>query len=207
MKEFKSDIKSCFYYPILIGVVFTFLFFVNVISLTILLISLIFCLAISVLILFGDNSVFIDKQSIKFLKSNFLFKKTSLFLKSETKSISFIPNLFEIENLLPFQKSSIKNTILNIILFYLFFPIILITQFILPNFIQIIKIEHNDGSKNSFLCCGIEEDYYTNSDEDTFENLIKLIHIYEYPIKMSPKIKDIIFILNESSKSQQSNKS
>lgn len=197
MKEFKSDIESCFYFPILIGVVFTFLFYINIISLTILLISLFFCLGISLLILFGDNSIYINKESIKVIKSNFLFKKTELFMKSELISISFIPNLFEISNLLPFQNSTLKSTILNIVLFILFFPVIIITQYIMPNFIQIIKIEDKNGLRKSFLCCGIEEDHYTNSDKNTFENLIKLTYKYEYPIKMTNKIKDIIFILNE----------
>lgn len=201
MIEFKSDIESCFYYPILIGVVFTFLFYIEVTSLTIFLIVLFFCLVISVLILYGDNSIFIEKESIKIIKSNFLFKKTSLFTKSELTSISFTPNLFEISNLLPFQNSTLKSTILNIILFILFLPVILITQYIMPNFIQIIKIEDKNGFENSFLCCGIEEDHYTNSHKNTFENLIKLTHKYEYPIKMTNKIKDIIFILNESPKS------
>ena len=176
------------------------MFYINLIPLTILIISLFFCLGISVLILFGDNSVYIEKESIKVIKSNLLFNKTELIDKTELKSISFIPNLFETTNLLQIQNNMHKWEILNNILSFLLFPFIKIIQFTMPNFIQIIKIEDKNGIKNSFLCCGIQEDHYTNSDKNTFENLIKFIHKYEYPIIMTNKIRDIIFILNESPK-------
>lgn len=167
MKEFKSDIDT-----FLIMQPFTLLIF------SILLFSIFhlsYYWALLVIFIMVINQIF-----IRYGDNNITASETTIrFLKSNT--------FFQKD--ITYDKSNIKC-----IEFWNLSSIF--TLIFLPQ-IKAIKIIPLEGKSVIYFCLGIEEDYYTNSDDDTFENLIKLTYKLKYPIKMTKKIESTIFVLNE----------
>ena len=171
MKEFKGNIESLsFNYSG--AIIISSLIGISIFSLShyCYLLVVLYLIFYNVLIRYGNNSLIIREDNIELYNNYFLIKNNHNYNKNEISEIIFYS--FEVTK--------------YIILISLFMP-----------GLKIIKIRLKDGSSRIHFCFGLEEDYYTNSEDDTFENLIKYVYKMNYPIRMTKNIKYIIFVLNK----------
>lgn len=182
MKKFESDIDNCYYLPACHVGIFCFLILFKIITFNwwFLLACIPYFIIWYVILSYADNSINVSETFFSISKSNLLFQESELIQKDEIEFIELKYNW--IDGIFPSSR----------FLFYITFPLVMILPYILPAFYKLIIVHYKDGHYKRFYCFGIEEDYYTNSESDTFENLVRTFYKLDYEIKMTNRIKDTV---------------